>query len=489
MSRVTLLRDLPWLDLMPTQRVLDRLYENIMSGRHDFCSVHGASGSGKTRMMLELGKRLRQNDEIVLTMINGEETDVLTLFRRSLGDEMTQSNFLRDDVLSILQTLIAEGKKIVLLIDASENLNATELKLLDQLRVACNEQSRHFFLFLFMDIHQKDLFIKRILNRSTNYTLSPVNAMQLKRLIDHANAFFGKTDDELTHAEVNRLHSLSYGYPGRVLKLITPQPKRFLTLRNVMASVIVLGLLIAGTAWFYLIKEPEITDAMVQQEKDASVTVSSVVDGDEPNAKTRVQQLAGNNGKTGNAGNTDQVATVETVGVEANNPPAMLPVKIETIKVDRAPESDEEKFVKKSPIVVAIKGDSQSVKPQDKVAARQEANQENKQARKPAESVGNRAQAEKNSVKETVAKSVIKPATDPKYYIQLAEGNSKQTVENHLKGRTIPGAPIIKQVGNRWVAVIGPYGSETQAKTGINRLPSSVKALNLSVVSGNRIGE
>src|SRR5699024_4974088 len=164
MSRVTLLRDLPWLDLMPTQRVLDRLYENIMSGRHDFCSVHGASGSGKTRMMLELGKRLRQNDEIVLTMINGEETDVLTLFRRSLGDDMTQSNFLRDDVLSILQALIAEGKKIVLLIDASENLNATELKLLDQLRVACNEHSRHFFLFLFMDIHQKDLFIKRILN-------------------------------------------------------------------------------------------------------------------------------------------------------------------------------------------------------------------------------------------------------------------------------------------------------------------------------------
>ena len=485
MSRVTLLRDLPWLDLMPTQRVLDRLYENIMSGRHDFCSVHGASGSGKTRMMLELGKRLRQNDEIVLTMINGEETDVLTLFRRSLGDEMTQSNFLRDDVLSILQALIAEGKKIVLLIDASENLNATELKLLDQLRVACNEHSRHFFLFLFMDIHQKDLFIKRILNRSTNYTLSPVNAMQLKRLIDHANAFFGKTDDELSHAEVNRLHSLSYGYPGRVLKLITPQPKRFLTLRNVMASVIVLGLLIAGTAWFYLIKEPEITDAMVQQKKNANITVSSVVDGDEPNVKARVEQLAGNNEKNGNAGNADQVATVETIEAEANNPPAMLPVKIETIKVDRAPKSDEEKFVKKAPIVVAIKGDSQTAKPQETVAVKQE--------EKPDESVVNRGQTETKPLKETVAKSVTKPvtkpATDSKYYIQLAEGNSKQVVENHLKGRTIPGAPIIKQVGNRWVAVIGPYGSEALAKTGIQHLPSSVKALNLSVVSGNRIGE
>lgn len=473
MSRVTLLRDLPWLDLMPTQRVLDRLYENIMSGRHDFCSVHGASGSGKTRMMLELGKRLRQNDEIVLTMINGEETDVLTLFRRSLGDEMTQSNFLRDDVLSILQTLIAEGKKIVLLIDASENLNATELKLLDQLRVACNEHSRHFFLFLFMDIHQKDIFIKRILNRSTNYTLSPVNAMQLKRLIDHANAFFGKTDDELTHAEVNRLHSLSYGYPGRVLKLITPQPKRFLTLRNVMASVIVLGLLIAGTAWFYLIKEPKNNDAMVQQEKEVSVTVSSVVDSDEPDAKARVQQLTGNNGRA------SQAAEAEAMRVETNNPPAMLPVKIETIKVDRAPESDEGKLVKKPPIVVAMKGDAQTATPQEAVAVMQENSQENKQARKP--------------VKETVAKPVTKPVTkavtDSKYYIQLAEGNSKQVVENHLKGRTIPGAPIIKRVGNRWVAVIGPYGSEALAKTGIQHLPSSVKALNLSVVSGNRIGE
>lgn len=476
MSRVTLLRDLPWLDLMPTQRVLDRLYENIMSGRHDFCSMHGASGSGKTRMMLELGKRLRQNDEIVLTMINGEETDVLTLFRRSLGDEMTQSNFLRDDVLSILQALIAEGKKIVLLIDASENLNAPELKLLDQLRVACNEHSRHFFLFLFMDIHQKDLFIKRILNRSTNYTLSPVNAMQLKRLIDHANAFFGKTDDELSHAEVNRLHSLSYGYPGRVLKLITPQPKRFLTLRNVMASVIVLGLLIAGTAWFYLIKEPKNNDAMVQQEKEASVTVSSVVDGDEPDAKARVQQLTGNNGSV------HQAAEAEAMRVEANNPPAMLPVKIETIKVDRAPESDEEKFVKKAPIVVAIKGDSQTTKSQETVAVKQE--------EKPDESsVVNRGQTETKPLKETVAKSMIKPATDSKYYIQLVEGNSKQVVENHLKGRTIPGAPIIKQVGNRWVAVIGPYGSEALAKTGIQHLPSSVKALNLSVVSGNRIGE
>ncbi len=244
MRKLELLHNLPWLPLGPTEEVLRKIEYHISSDRGDFYSVFGPSGCGKTRFMMELTARLEQSEHIVARNITACEKG----FYRQISDILGCSEN-EEEIIARLEEVPPTGLKMVLLVDGADCLSNEELAFLYRTKERINRINRHpdLVLVLFMDLNNQDIFSKEILRHSNSYTLGPVNLMQVRDLLTHVYQYYGKTHD-YSMAKLRELHAFSYGYPGRVVRLIAPDFEPYFKIkRRHIITIFALILLIIVT--------------------------------------------------------------------------------------------------------------------------------------------------------------------------------------------------------------------------------------------------
>lgn len=212
------LRDLPWLELGPTEEVMRRIEQHIRTNRGDFYSVYGPAGCGKTRFMLELSKRLDAFEGIVArTIVAGTQSVFLQIA------QLLECGEDESEILARLEEVPPTGLKMVLLVDDANLLTNEELSFLYRIKERINKINRHanLVVVLFMDLNDQDIFSKELLLRSNSFTIGPINLIQIREFIAHVYRHFGK-EPHYTMVELKRLHAFSYGYPGRIARLIAP---------------------------------------------------------------------------------------------------------------------------------------------------------------------------------------------------------------------------------------------------------------------------
>ncbi|UNM96712.1 ATP-binding protein [Ignatzschineria rhizosphaerae] len=218
MRNIDLLHDLPWLELGPTEEVMGRIEQHISTNRGDFYSVYGPSGCGKTRFMLELSKRLDSFDHIVARNITAGQDSVLAQIAGML--ETTEDEA---EIIARLEEVPPTGLKMVLLVDDADYLSNEELSFLYRVKEKINKINRkaNVVIVLFMDLNNQDIFSKELLLHSNSFTIGPINLTQVREFIAHIYRYFGK-EPHYTLTELKQLHAFSYGYPGRIARLIAP---------------------------------------------------------------------------------------------------------------------------------------------------------------------------------------------------------------------------------------------------------------------------
>ncbi len=236
------LRDLPWLELGPTEEVMRRIEQHISTNRGDFYSVYGPSGCGKTRFMLELSKRLNAYDNIVARdIVAGTEP----VFVQISG--MLESGEDEAEIVARLEEVPPTGLKMVLLVDDADKLSNEELSFLYRVKERINKINRHanVVVVLFMDLNNQDIFSKELLLRSNSFTIGPINLTQVREFIAHIYRYFGK-EPHYTMVELKQIHAFSYGYPGRVARLIAPDlaPRFTFKKKHLLLAGLIVGLIV-----------------------------------------------------------------------------------------------------------------------------------------------------------------------------------------------------------------------------------------------------
>ena len=218
MRNIDLFRDLPWLELGPTEEVMGRIEQHISTNRGDFYSVFGPSGCGKTRFMLELSKRLDAYDHIVARDIVAGTDSVLAQIAGMLETSEDEA-----EIIARLEEVPPTGLKMVLLVDDADRLTNEELSFLYHVKEKINKINRkaNIVIVLFMDLNNQDIFSKELLLHSNSFTIGPINLTQVREFIAHIYRYFGK-EPHYTLTELKQLHAFSYGYPGRIARLIAP---------------------------------------------------------------------------------------------------------------------------------------------------------------------------------------------------------------------------------------------------------------------------
>ncbi len=238
MQSIDLLHDLPWLELGPTEEVMRRIEHHICSERGDFYSVFGPSGCGKTRFMLELSQRLDQYEHLVARPITAGTETIYAQIATIL--ECDADEF---EITERLKQVPPTGLKMVLLIDDADRLTNEELAFLHRVKERINKLSpyKSIVLILLMDLNNQDIFSKEILLHSNSYTLPPINLMQVRELLNHLYRFYGKTHN-FSAAELKKLHAFSYGYPGRVVRLVELDfaPRKKIGKTKILGGILIL---------------------------------------------------------------------------------------------------------------------------------------------------------------------------------------------------------------------------------------------------------
>lgn len=241
MRNVDPLRDLPWLELGPTEEVMRRIEQHISTNRGDFYSVYGPSGCGKTRFMLELSKRLDSHDNIVARdIVAGRES----VFVQIAG--MLESGEAESEIIARLEEVPPTGLKMVLLVDDADQLTNEELSFLYRAKERINKINRHanVVIVLFMDLNNQDIFSKELLLRSNSFTIGPINLTQIREFIAHIYRYFGK-EPHYTMVELKQLHAFSYGYPGRIARLIAPdlEPRFAFSKKHAIGGILMVAII------------------------------------------------------------------------------------------------------------------------------------------------------------------------------------------------------------------------------------------------------
>lgn len=218
MRNIDLLHNLPWLELGPTEEVMGRIEQHISTSRGDFYSVYGPAGCGKSRFMQELSRRLDAYENIVARdIVAGEES----IFKQVAN--MLETSEDESEIIARLKEVPPTGLKMVLLVDDADKLSNDELSFLYRVKERINKINHHanIVIVLFMDLNNQDIFSKELLLHSNSYTIGPINLTQVREFIAHIYRHFGK-EPNYTLIELKQLHAFSYGYPGRIARLITP---------------------------------------------------------------------------------------------------------------------------------------------------------------------------------------------------------------------------------------------------------------------------
>lgn len=220
MRKEELSHNLPWLPLGPTEEVMRRIEQHISTNRGDFYSIYGPSGCGKTRFMMELSRRLDLHENIVAREIVAGNDSIFKQVAKLLETSEDEA-----EIVAKLEAVPPTGIKMVLLVDDADKLTQDELSFLYRTKEKINNRGRfkqtHIVVVLLMDLNNQDIFSKGLLLHSNSFTIGPVNHMQVSELVTHIYKHYGK-EHQYSLSDLRQLHAFSYGYPGRVIRLIAP---------------------------------------------------------------------------------------------------------------------------------------------------------------------------------------------------------------------------------------------------------------------------
>lgn len=245
MRKEDFFQELPWLKLGPTEEVMRKIKQHILSHRGDFYAIYGPAGCGKTRFMQELKERLDSDDFVVAHEVVVGKKTVYQQIAKILDTSEDEA-----DIVARLEEIPPTGMKMVLLVDDADGLINDELSFLYRLKEHVNKKyhSRHLVIALFMDLNNQDIFSKELLLQSNSFTIGPINLMQVKEFVNHLYQAHGK-ESPYSMVELKRLHAFSYGYPGRVARLVAPDLEnrfefkwRYLLLGFLLLAVIGTGI-------------------------------------------------------------------------------------------------------------------------------------------------------------------------------------------------------------------------------------------------------
>ncbi|PWD87265.1 AAA family ATPase [Ignatzschineria cameli] len=248
MRRDEFMHKLPWLSLGPIEEVMRRVEQHISMGPGDFFSIYGPSGCGKSRFMMELSRRLNEYGNIVAREVTAGQGSIFTKIAALLECEASE-----EAIIERLKEIPPTGLKMVLLVDDADQLTSEELSFIYRTKEAINKKGLrrgteeiHVVIVLFMDLNNQDIYSKELLLHSKSFTMGPINHMQIKELVWHIYKHHGKTAD-CSSRDLNRLHAFSYGYPGRIVRLVTTELQPAFTLNKALLSwIILLSILVIG---------------------------------------------------------------------------------------------------------------------------------------------------------------------------------------------------------------------------------------------------
>lgn len=248
MHRDELMHKLPWLSLGPIEEVMRRVEQHISMGLGDFYSIYGPSGCGKSRFMMELSRRLNEYGHIVAREVIAGKGSIFTKIATLLECEANE-----EAIITRLKEIPPTGLKMVLLVDDADQLTTEELSFIYRTKEAINkrglrrgQEEIHVVVVLFMDLNNQDIYSKELLLHSKSFTIGPINHMQIKELVWHIYKHHGKTAD-CSSRDLNRLHAFSYGYPGRIVRLVTAELQPAFTLNKALVSwILLLFIIVVG---------------------------------------------------------------------------------------------------------------------------------------------------------------------------------------------------------------------------------------------------
>lgn len=392
---------LPWINVAPYGQVLTDLISSCQQRDVNLICVQGPYGSGKSRILTELLSELSLDKTVGLMGISGRDYDV---FYHNLKTTLKSLEIQSDDFLQefseVLELAIQNQSHFYMLMDDAEALPYEIFTGIVNLLSTHKDFNQKVTLVAFMGMMPIHLDIHSLLASAKILTLKGMSISQAKQFIDKVYHCTHQTKS-LTMSEVNHLHGLSYGYAGRLIKLLEQSlvsVDETKTHKRWWPFVVIISLPLVGIfLWF----QHDAHETMVadQVPEEAPVLI------------------------------TKEVVPVKIVlplpKVEVAEPILVGPVLVESnlVKVSELPD-------------------------------------------------------------ETLDHSSDKK-TMYNYVIELNRHESKTQLEKSLQGRSIPGQAHFTQIEDNgskiWVAYIGPYGNEEQAKLGKSKLPASLQSLPLKV--------
>lgn len=420
---------LPWIDISPYDQILTDLISSCQQRDVSLICVQGPNGSGKSRILTELLSTLSFDATASLIALSGNDNEVFyhNVELSSNLLDIKDEKFLNNFTLT-LEAILQDKQHFYILID---DVEALSYDLMLGITTVISENpafKQQVTLVVFMGVTPIHIETRRLFRGAEMITLKGMTISQAKQFIDQAHRH-AHYDKELSMSEVNQLHSLSYGYVGRLIKLLEnslAQPSKRHILKYWMLFGIPL-LLVLIFLWYNNSGQPiENVDHQISEDE---IIVDPILVKKEVVPVKIVLPIP------------DSQVTVDHEII------ALLPEQ--TFSGPMIPEMENED---ESSDAFTQLEQTTKILPDD-----------------------NHIEISENPDKKTVYN----------YVIELGRNHSKVRLQSQLKGRSIPGKAQFKQIdvnGSKiWIAYIGPYGSEQQATQGKEKLPASLQSLPLKV--------
>ena len=472
---------LQWLSAIPAQDLLETLVQHA-DKEPNVSLITAVAGSGKTRLLHEVATQLTKNTTLWVATMDAQCADPSSALFAALGEHnMMIALELTERLHLLLKQRAVLGQRTILLID---NAHLLPIELLHAILEAGQfaeaiAPERYFFSVQLFAESGLEIFIENLHPLRYQFAvLEPMTAAQVKLFAEHFYRSCGVNMD-LSGQEVARLHGLSYGYPGRLLRLLVKPPRnKRMQVMTAITCISVMAML-ATASWFYFAQPaipmlppnvPTGGESVIASQTEPAPTVPNI---------TITPPPAPSHVSTPDA--AEDWITIPTHIVPPKIPPtapaqSITPAPI----VQHAPQSNKPESTGTTAGKSATATATTPVKPKPATAPVTT-------AVKPTTA----STTDTTSVKPkptTVPATATNPSAVVKsehYVITLSTGETVEQVQAQLKNRPIPGTPRIVKLksatGWHYAAQIGPYESQKQAQQGLKALPASVQTLKPTV--------
>ncbi len=414
----------PWIEIEPHDSILAEMSWILAEEEQNHLFlVKGVEQSGKTRLMLELARKLSERESLYVGCVDGRASDLISSIYRALGEKESMESlpFMKRMELLFKQRKLT-NEHVVLCIDNADHLT---LDLLFDLKEMIYSDSLPilFSVVLFYSNESKDLMIRDLLEGEKRYELTPLDIAGATLFINEMQSYYGD-EETIPNRDVNEIHNITYGYPGRIVKHL--QGSRAAKKGGIPFIYGFFGLAALAMILFFLTPQKE-----KGEERKTVVT-------------KEVEKPLG-----------AELTVAEKIALLEVEYDPHLNLREEELK------RYEENLRRLDEEILGANGRRIEVRELIKIPPPKEA-------------------TPKREAAKVEAKKVQSSRTA--YYLELATGASEKEVRDKIAGRSIPGSLNVSQKNGRWIAYLGPYQSEKQAKEGAEKLPASVRALAPKVI-------